>query len=129
MITDPFIGTLEERRKAEARQFLAQNGFRVVASSAFGHHIPALLRATLTPKYIFDTLTDDDLMLAAQTVGGQYRQRGRLTFFEHVPHGWSPGEAGAPLGVCASTDTVAIAEGHHPIDLATGKPLEGWDVS
>jgi hypothetical protein len=127
MIIDPFIGTLDERRKAEARQFLAHNGFRIVASSAFGHHVPALLRATLKPAYIFDAMTDDELMLAAQTVGGQYRQRGRLVHFEHVPDGWSPGAAGAPVGFCASTDTVAIAEGHHPIDLATGKILEGWN--
>lgn len=120
---------MNEHRKAEARQFLAADGFRVVASAEFGHHIPALLRATLAPKYIFDAMTDDELMLAAHAVGGQYRQRGRLVHFEHVPDGWSPGESGAPLGVCHESDTIAIAEGHHPVDLTTGKILEGWNVS
>ena len=117
-IIDPFVGDLNERRKAEARQFLAENGFRVVASSEYGHHIPALLRATLKPKYIFDAMTDDELVNAAIVVGGQYRQRGRLVHFEH---------AAGEVGFCASTDTTAIAEGHHPVDLSTGKPLEWWN--
>lgn len=130
MILHPLFGTAKERYQAEARQYLAHHGFRVVASSAFGHLIPALLRATLAaPKYIKDALTDDELMLYAQGVGGQFRQR-NLVHFEWVPHDHRRlGEAGEPRGFCASTDTIAIAEGHHPVDLNTGKPLSGWDAS
>jgi hypothetical protein len=112
MIIDPFIGTLDERRKALARQFLAHNGFRRVASAAFGHHVPALLRANLKPKYIFDAMSDDELVLTAHAVGCQYRQRGQLVHFEPKPDGWSPGESGEPYGFCHASDTVALAEGH-----------------
>jgi kynureninase len=126
MIIDPFIGTINERRVALVRQILAQ-GFRVVASSACGHLISDLLRASITfgttPKYIIDAVDDDEeLMLLAQGVGGQFTQRGRITHFSHNHDG--------AVGYCASTDTVAIAEGHHPIDLiTTGKPLDGWDLT
>lgn len=113
------------RHGSLARRYLAHNGFCVVASSAFGHHIPALLRASLKPKYIFDALSDNELMLAAVTVGG-HRQRGRLTFFGHSPNGW---HAGSLIGVCHSDDALAIWNGHHPFDLTTGRLLTGWDIA
>lgn len=117
MITDPYIGTLAERRKATTRQFIAVNGFCVVASALFGDRIPALLRATVSagvPAPIFAAMSDDELMLTAQTVGGQFRQSGRLTFFEHRGRG---------VGLCDPDDAIALQEGHVP----AGNP-GGWDI-
>lgn len=130
MILHPLFGTAKERYQAVARQYLAHHGFRIVASAGYANHIPALLRAVMTaPKYIFDALTDDELMLYAQGVGGQFRQRNNIVHFEYTSNDRHLGVvAGEPRGFCASTDTIAIAEGHRPVNLATGKPLEVWDV-
>lgn len=122
MIIDPYVGTIAERRAAMARQVLANASYCFAASAAFGGHIPSLLRAAFRlaqPKYIADHLGDDDeLMQYATASGGQFYQRGSIVTFAR----------NARLGICDSNDIPAMREGHHPLDLTTGKLLTGWSI-
>ncbi len=115
MIIDPMIGTVAERQRAVARQKLAASArhVRIVASSAFGKYVPAMLRKMIGG---LDAFSDDELMHYAVAGGALWGGSGLFATF---------GALGGERGACHPDDLLAIADGHSPIGVAVGPKVTG----